>query len=287
LQTDRERLLKACRDAEINAEPGAHPQSVRVLDPVPIRELPGYEEGWFTVQDEASMRVATALVPSPGMNVLDLCAAPGGKTTHLAELMHNQGRIVACDIDDRRLKTVKSLAERLRLTIIESRCLPASGEVGEPAGSFDAVLVDVPCSNTGVLGRRPEVRWRLRPDDLTRLVALQVRLLRLAARCVRPGGTVVYSTCSSEPEENQEIVRRVGRLMKLESEEIALPGKPGDGGYLARLRRTDADVPMDVDVTIRPRAAVDVLPSRPAPRRHPGNRRRHAGDVREKRAKGR
>jgi 16S rRNA (cytosine967-C5)-methyltransferase len=286
LRTNRETLLQACRDAGINAEPGEHPQSVRVNDLVPIRDLPGYDEGWFTVQDEASMRVATALAPVPGMNVLDLCAAPGGKTTHLAELMHNQGRIVACDIDERRLETVKSLAARLRLTIIETRCLPASGEVGQLAGAFDAVLVDVPCSNTGVLGRRPEVRWRLRPDDLTRLVALQVRLLRLAARCVGPGGTVVYSTCSSEPEENQEIVRRVGRLMKLESEQIAEPGKPGDGGYLARLRRTDEDLPMDVDAMIRPRSAANVLTSGPAPRRHPGNRRRHAGDVREKRANG-
>ncbi len=284
LRTDRELLLQTCREAGIHAEPGEHSQSVRVHEPVPIRDLPGYGEGWFTVQDEASMRVASALAPEPGMNVLDLCAAPGGKTTHLAELMHNQGRIVACDIDERRLETVNSLAERLRLTIIETRCLPASGEVGEPAGAFDAVLVDVPCSNTGVLGRRPEVRWRLRPDDLTRLVALQVRLLRLAARYVRPGGTVVYSTCSSEPEENQEIVRRVGRLMKLELEEVSEPGRPGDGGYLARLRRTDEDGPMDVDVTIRPRGAANMQASGPAPRRHPGNRRRHAGDVREKRS---
>jgi 16S rRNA (cytosine967-C5)-methyltransferase len=101
------------------------------------------------------------------------------------------------------------------------------------------VLVDVPCSNTGVLGRRPEVRWRLRPDEFRHLVPLQVRLLRRAALCIRPGGIVVYSTCSIEPEENREVVRRVQAVLPalvLEAESEAVPGRPGDGGYWARLR---------------------------------------------------
>ena len=108
-----------------------------------------------------------------------------------------------------------------------------------PPGPFDRVLVDVPCSNTGVLGRRPEVRWRLRPDDLRHLVELQTRLLRLAVERVRPGGAVVYSTCSIEPEENRQVVETMLRQSprsRLETEEEAIPGRPADGGYWARLR---------------------------------------------------
>jgi 16S rRNA (cytosine967-C5)-methyltransferase len=237
LRIDRERLLGACRDAGLHAEAGVHPEAVRIHDALPIRELPGYEEGWFAVQDEASMRVASALAPTPGMSVLDLCAAPGGKTTHLAELMNNQGRIVAYDLVENRLRLVQLLARRLGHTIIETRRWSADRGVAEPENSFDAALVDVPCSNTGVLGRRPEVRWRLRPDDLRRLVALQLQLLQQAARYVKPGGTVLYSTCSIEPEENQVIVRQAADVLHLDAEEEAIPGRPGDGGYWARLRR--------------------------------------------------
>jgi 16S rRNA (cytosine967-C5)-methyltransferase len=186
------------------------------------------------------MRVASALAPQPGASALDLCAAPGGKTTHLAELMQNTGRIVACDVDERRLKTVAELAGRLGLTMIETHLLhPDRGE-GAPASRFDAVLVDVPCSNTGVLGRRPEVRWRLRPEDFPHLVKLQTRLLRQACERVKPGGAVVYSTCSIEPEENGAVVRAVLAEMPawtLEAEEERTPGRPADGGYWARLRR--------------------------------------------------
>src|SRR5258708_34797042 len=122
------------------------------------------------------MAVASALAPEPGSRVLDLCAAPGGKTTHLAELMHNEGQIIACDIDEHRLRTVSTLAARLGLGIIETHWLDAAGKALLPEGPFDAVLLDVPCSNTGVLGRRPEVRWRLRPEGLLHLGRLQHRL---------------------------------------------------------------------------------------------------------------
>jgi 16S rRNA (cytosine967-C5)-methyltransferase len=188
------------------------------------------------VQDESAMQVASALALEPGSVILDLCAAPGGKTTHLAELMANRGRIVACDIDQRRLANVTELARRLGIDIIEP-CLLGKDEPA-PAGPFDAVLVDVPCSNTGVLGRRPEARWRLKPDDLRHLPRLQASLLRQACDRVRPGGAVVYSTCSIEPEENGELVRSVlSPGLELEAEQERRPGLPADGGYWARLRK--------------------------------------------------
>jgi 16S rRNA (cytosine967-C5)-methyltransferase len=240
LRTTSEAFLAALAEAGIRAEPGDMPQAVRLLDHAAVRQLPGYEQGWFAVQDESAMRVGAALSPEPGSRVLDLCAAPGGKTTHLAELMRNEGQIVACDVDDERLRTVAELAARLGITIVKTVRLRPGLNEDPPAGPFDAALVDVPCSNTGVLGRRPEVRWRLRTDDLRHLVPLQTKLLLLAAERVRPGGAIVYSTCSIEPEENRAVVDSVLQALPeltLEINELQVPGKPADGGYWARLRR--------------------------------------------------
>jgi 16S rRNA (cytosine967-C5)-methyltransferase len=240
LRCTREELLTALREAGHATEAGAHPQALRLHDAGPIRELPGYAEGWFSVQDESAMRIASALAPQPGETVLDLCAAPGGKTTHLAELMRNTGRIIACDVDEQRLQTVATLAQRLDLTIIETCLLRGEDGADVPPGPFDRVLVDVPCSNTGVLGKRPELRWRLRPDDLHQLVALQARLLERAIDHVRPGGVIVYSTCNIEPEENRQVVETLlARRPELRLEEVeeAIPGRPADGGFWARLRQ--------------------------------------------------
>lgn len=243
LRIGRAAFLDALAKAGVTAEPGNHPQAIRLAEHAAIRELPGYAKGWFTVQDESAMRVASALNPRPGMKVLDLCAAPGGKTTHVAELMRNQGRILACDVNDHRLRKIRQLCERLGIRIVETRLLDAEREEAPPLGPFDAILVDVPCSNTGVFGRRPEARWRLKPDDIRRLVMLQMKLLGIAGERVRPGGAIVYSTCSIETEENQQVVRAVLQErpdLTLEAEEEYLPGKPADGGYWARLRRQNA-----------------------------------------------
>lgn len=214
-----------------DASTGEAPQALR-LTGGSVRDLPGYGEGAFAIQDHASQLVAAALRPEPGWNVLDLCAAPGGKTTHIAELMGNQGRIVACDIEPRRLETVTTLAQRLGISIIETQLI---GERDQPpAGPFDAALVDAPCSNTGVLGRRPEVRWRIQPQEFEYLIRLQKRLLQNAIDRVKPGGVIVYSTCSIERDENRGVVDAV-QGVKIESDATAIPGQPSDGGYLARM----------------------------------------------------
>lgn len=216
-----------------------HPQALRLLDRAPVRDLPGFADGDFSVQDLTSMAPATALNPQPGTRVLDLCAAPGGKTTHLAELMKDTGEVVACDISRERLETLKRLAKRLKLNIIRPRVISPEDGSGLPSGQFDAALVDAPCSNTGVLGRRPEVRERLQERELPHLVALQQRLLRQAIDAVIPGAAVVYSTCSVEPEENRGVVDAAladGKAV-LEEDAAAVPGRPSDGGYWARLRR--------------------------------------------------
>jgi 16S rRNA (cytosine967-C5)-methyltransferase len=240
LKTSREMLLTNLAFAGVKAQAGIHPQSVLLVDHVPIRELPGYDEGRFVVQDDSAMQAASALNPAPGSLVLDLCAGPGGKTTHLAELMRNEGRIIACDVDGVRLEPLWQTCDRLGLNIVTTQVLNEEVNEEPPAGPFDGILVDVPCSNTGVLGRRPEVRWRLKPQDFRHLVTLQTKLLLLAGERVRPGGAIVYSTCSIEPEENRGVVDAVLRGMRalsLEAEQTQTPGQPADGGYWARLRR--------------------------------------------------
>ncbi|QJW97587.1 transcription antitermination factor NusB [Frigoriglobus tundricola] len=243
LRTSRESYRIQLAANLIEAGAGEHPQSLRFPEHHSIRDLPGYAAGDFAVQDHSSMLVASALGVQPGMRVLDLCAAPGGKTTHLAELMDNRGRITACDIDPKRLETVTSLCQRLGVPNVDTVLLKDDGAIpdgpGEPS-QYDAALVDVPCSNTGVLGRRPEVRWRLKPNEFVHLVRLQTRLLIEALVRVRPGGAVVYSTCSIEPDENEGVVQSVCKGMRgvaLEAEHRAVPGRPSDGGYWARLRK--------------------------------------------------
>ncbi len=239
LKTDREALRLRFAADTIPVETGPHPQSLKLGGSHSVRDLPGFADGAFAVQDLSSMAVASALAPEPGWRVLDLCAAPGGKTTHLAELMRNRGQIVACDIEQRRLNTVTTLCHRLGVTIVEPHLLDKVA-TEPPPGPFDAALVDVPCSNTGVLGRRPEVRWRIHPNEFEHLIRLQTRLLFTAVDRVKPGGVVVYSTCSIEPDENEGVVKAVRRgimSLKVEAEGHAVPGSPADGGYWARLRK--------------------------------------------------
>jgi 16S rRNA (cytosine967-C5)-methyltransferase len=166
-----------------------------------------FAEGWCTIQDEASMLIARLLAPEPGELVLDACAAPGTKATHLAELMDNRGRIIAVDPNPARLKLVATGAARLGIGIIEAH----AGTVAELApqwhGRSDRALVDAPCSNLGVLRRNPDVKWRRTEADLARLRAKQTGILAAAASAVRPGGRLVYATCSLEPDENEQVIR--------------------------------------------------------------------------------
>ena len=170
-------------------------------------EWRAFAGGSFAVQDEASMLIARLLAPDPGSTIADVCAAPGTKTTHLAELMDNRGRILAFDREPVRLERVDEAAARLGISIIDTR----DGLVESLAPSFraacDGVLVDAPCSNLGVLRRNPEVKWRRQPSDLALASRRQSEILDAAATMVRPGGRLVYATCSLEPEENDEVAR--------------------------------------------------------------------------------
>ncbi|HVN40785.1 MAG TPA: 16S rRNA (cytosine(967)-C(5))-methyltransferase RsmB [Myxococcota bacterium] len=169
---------------------------------------PAFREGRFTVQDEASQLVVDLLDPQPGERVLDACAAPGGKASAIAERIGPEGEVVALDRNERRLDLVQRAARRLRLENVVSRALDASRPLppGLVGPGFDRVLVDAPCSGLGALRRNPDARWRVHPSDPARLAETQRSLLRHAAAALRPGGVVVYSTCTLLPEENEAVV---------------------------------------------------------------------------------
>ncbi len=241
LRADPEAVLQSLINAGCKASAGTIPGSILLEQSPRLETLPGYAEGLWSVQDEAAMSASLLLAPKPGESILDFCAAPGGKTTHLAELSGDKATIVACDVANGRLQRVRENASRLQLTSIRPMVIPKDGR-DLPAGPFDAALVDVPCSNTGVLNRRPEARWRFDLNGLEELVVLQTRLLLQACERVRPGGRVVYSTCSMEPEENRGVVETVLLALKdfrLDREVQHHPGQPADGAYQALLIRAE------------------------------------------------
>lgn len=185
------------------------PACLNILDrgPIggPVSKLPGYDEGLFAVQDEASAFVALVVAPTPGQTVLDLCSAPGGKAMHMAELMENKGRIVAADVNQKRLNLIAPERRRLGLTNIET--VQADGRYYTTPVMFDSILIDAPCTGTGVINRRSDLSQRRKKEDLDELIGIQKELLSHASRMLKPGGVLVYSTCSMEPEENRENVQ--------------------------------------------------------------------------------
>jgi 16S rRNA (cytosine967-C5)-methyltransferase len=166
-----------------------------------------FVDGACVVQDEASMLVSRLLEPGGGATIADVCAAPGTKTTHLAQLMDNRGRVLAFDPQPARLARVEEAAARLGTTIVETVEGPVEALAARWTRTCDGVLVDAPCSNLGVLRRNPEAKWRRQPSDLGAASERQRAILTAAATLVRPGGRLVYATCSLEPEENDDVVR--------------------------------------------------------------------------------
>jgi 16S rRNA (cytosine967-C5)-methyltransferase len=209
------------------------------MRPGAVAAIVPFREGWFFVQDETAMRIARLLDPGPGEAVLDLSAGAGGKVTHIEALRGAGGTVVALDVDAVRLQRLVENVRRLGSVTIrpvraDARRAPWAG------GRFDAVLADVPCSNTGVLARRPEARWRLRPADIRTLADLQQALLEAAWQQVRPGGRVAYATCSIEREENERVIEKFVRRhaeARLLRTELRLPEPGRGGGFFALLRK--------------------------------------------------
>jgi 16S rRNA (cytosine967-C5)-methyltransferase len=216
----------------------------------PLGNLGSFREGWFYIQDPSTLLAVQELSPRPGEDVLDLCAAPGGKLGYIAQMMGNEGRVIGHDTTPERLRLIEENCDRLGVTcaraVLPGDLAPAAPRRGGgvPAGlsaAYDRILIDAPCSNSGVIRRRVDLRWRIRLEEIARLRASQLDLLRQAAPLLKPGGTLVYSTCSLEPEENGGVVRDfLGERpeFKVETERELLPFREQvDGAYVARLTR--------------------------------------------------
>ncbi len=227
----------------LRSNPDARPSPAHPLA-IKVRHLPlsWIAHGLCYVQDPSTLLSCDLLDPRPGEVVLDACAAPGGKTSYLAQLMRDEGRIIACDLYDSRVARLRENLQRLGVTIAEAiqlDCMQA-GPPLEPA-SFDRILVDAPCSNTGVIRRRVDVRWRLTDEDFLRMPAQQLALVKRTATLLKPGGTLVYSTCSLEPEENDRLVEQalaaIPGLRFLESRRTLPFVDAVDGAFAAKFTR--------------------------------------------------
>lgn len=210
LRTDPAALAARLAAEGAAASPGRYLAEALVISSLQgsLEDLPSFRAGLFTIQDESSMLAARVLDPQPGELVIDMAAAPGGKTTHIAELMDDRGRIIACDVHPGRLELVRENCRRLGVTAVEMVAADGRELPARYRGAARRVLVDAPCSGLGVLNRRPDARWRKRPEQIAGLAVLQGELMEAAAACLAPGGVLVYSTCTTEPEENDEVVAR-------------------------------------------------------------------------------
>ncbi len=243
LRTTRDDLLRKMTEADIDCEPVPDCPLIRLASPHTIPTLPGFHEGLFSVQDLTATRAVTMLDPEPGWTILDPCAAPGTKTTQLAEATGDKACIIASDIDSERLKLVRQNANRLSLGSIRTvGHQDLNAEIAR-SGPVDAILLDVPCSNTGVLSKRIEARHRVTAKALTQLARTQLQLLETWAPALKPGGRLCYSTCSIHTTENRSVIdtflERHNDFELIRDDRILPSVGPfdHDGAYIAILQR--------------------------------------------------
>ena len=251
LKTTTQQLTEKFRQANIDFEISADKSMIKLKSPQAVTELPGFTEGLFTIQDITASQPVRLLKPQPEWTILDLCAAPGTKTTQLAELTSDRAKIIATDIDPRRLEKVKENTARLGINSVKTVAYENLKKTSAEISSFDCILLDVPCSNTGVLAKRPEVRLRITPKAIAKLTKIQGELLETATAMIKPKGKICYSTCSILKAENSELVKaflQKNHDFKLDSELLILPSAiphqlgvslssigagDRDGGYMA------------------------------------------------------
>ncbi|SPZ21670.1 Ribosomal RNA small subunit methyltransferase B [Providencia rettgeri] len=220
----------------------SHPNAIRLDEPTAVSRLPGFEDGWSTVQDVSAQGCAELLEPQNGESILDLCAAPGGKTTHILELAP-RANVIAVDIDEYRLKRVKKNLIRLKQHAVVIQGDGTQPEKWAKDQQFDRILLDAPCSATGVIRRHPDIKWLRRDSDINELAQLQAQILEAIWPYLKPGGTLLYATCSIMPEENgkqiQNFLSKHNDASLNDGTDAGLQVLPstngGDGFFYARL----------------------------------------------------
>lgn len=244
LKTSREDLMRRLDEEEIETyAPKGYKDALVLGKRQNMFRSPSFKAGLFEIQDASSQLVAMALDVAPGMRVVDACAGSGGKSLHLAALMQNKGRIISMDVEEWKLKNTKLRARKAGATIIETKVIEGSKTTKRLKESADRLLLDVPCSGLGVLRRNPDAKWKLSPASIQESMALQKEILHSYVDMLKPGGLVVYATCSILPSENERQVADFlssakGSGFELLEEKKVLAHESGfDGFYIAQLRK--------------------------------------------------
>lgn len=244
LNVTKEHLQKDLKTEGIDTEfIKGYDDALRLVERANVFKTEAFHKGFFEVQDASSQLVAAYLDVEPGMKVVDTCAGAGGKTLHLASLMKNKGQIIAMDIYESKLKKLKVRARRNGAHNIDTRVIDSTKVIKKLQGKADRVLIDAPCSGLGVIRRNPDSKWKLQPEFLDKIRGTQQEVLQQYSKMVKPGGKLVYATCSVLPSENQQQVEfflasDAGKDFKFVKDEKVLSHKSGfDGFYMALLER--------------------------------------------------
>jgi 16S rRNA (cytosine967-C5)-methyltransferase len=240
LKANRQELMAMLAEEDIECSEGRYnSEAIYIRGTSAIEDKATFKKGYYQVQDESSMLVAHVADPQTGERILDMCSAPGGKTTHIAELMENRGEIVARDIHKNKLKLVEENCSRLGVNIVRTELYDAMQMDDASLESFDKVLLDAPCSGLGVIRRKPDLRWKKEPDNFRELAKLQRKMLELASKYVKHGGILIYSTCTINKTENIQLIEDFlsgSEDFKLESITGKIPGnlvcESANKGYL-------------------------------------------------------
>ncbi|WP_299211893.1 RsmB/NOP family class I SAM-dependent RNA methyltransferase [uncultured Aquimarina sp.] len=244
LKISRDKLRGILEDENIDTEfIKGYPSALQLTERANVFSTEAFKKGFFEVQDGSSQLVADFLEVKPGQRVVDTCAGAGGKTLHLAALMENKGQVIAMDIYSNKLKELKRRARRAGAHNIEPRTIESTKDIKKLHGKADRVLIDAPCSGLGVLSRNPDAKWKLQPEFLDKIRQTQSEILESYSKMVKPGGKLVYATCSILPSENQEqvkafLTKEIGKEFIFVKDKKVLSSESGfDGFYMALLER--------------------------------------------------
>lgn len=239
LRTHEDSLAASLEKKGFAVEKGKLAEGVLYISGSGAADTEEYRSGLFSIQDEASAMVCRVLGPKPGDTVIDTCAAPGGKTAAMGEMMENRGRIIACDVYTHRLALIEKQAERLGVSIVETRLLDGTEGDDSLTGSADKVLADVPCSGLGVIRRKPEIKYK-ENEDFSDLIDIQERILDRASRYVKNGGLLVYSTCTINKEENDMQIKKFienHNEYEIIYEKQFMPTEGTDGFFMCKMKK--------------------------------------------------
>lgn len=248
LKITLEELKKKLEERGIMYQEARIPNFLSLKNIKNVSNLDLFRNGFFTVQDEGAGEIGYILDPKQSEKVLDACSAPGGKTTHIAELMKNEGEILAWDIHSHRVKLVEENAKRLGISIIEAKEKDALEYEEKYNEMFDKILLDVPCMGIGVLKRKPDIKWQKRKEDILEIQKIQENLLNIGIRYLKPGGELVYSTCSILKEENEDVIEKAIHFYETEKngtknpliiveQRNILPDENTDGFFICKIRK--------------------------------------------------